>query len=389
MKILFTASQETCLKNIIEIQKLNIEKNFVFESTFINQSNVFTFSNYDLAEIKKLKFKVNNLTLPFSFKKISDRKLGIVKRYLIYLSNFKLIDDLVKNHDVFIFSPGGFLEHKIAYRAKKYGKKTIFIEGGLQFGEAKVNKINYLGMSLAKLIKQIFNLNLFKFLIINDHYQELDYLITTGSFSKIVWSDLGVPEEKIYDIGVPRYKNLFQLNTHQSQDKNIIYATGAYIFHNDLKGEIQDLNNIKELYEIICNEDLTNKFHVLVHPRDSDDGEKILYLKSKNINIIKSDNKVLENNCLLLTRNSTMVYEFIISGRNGYYYKPDSFRESIPHLDFRIYQSEQLSEFIKLFIRNTIIQNRELAYNIISKTTEQSSEIIIEKCVYGNNKKVN
>tara|TARA_B100001559_G_scaffold302357_1_gene290040 strand:+ start:328 stop:1497 length:1170 start_codon:yes stop_codon:yes gene_type:complete len=389
MKILFTASQETCLKNIIEIQKLNTEKNFVFESTFINQSNVFTFSNYDLAEIKKLKFKVNNLTLPFNFKKISDRKLGIVKRYLIYLSNFKLIDDLVKNHDVFIFSPGGFLEHKIAYRAKKYGKKTIFIEGGLQFGEAKVNKINYLGMSLAKLIKQIFNLNLFKFLIINDHYQELDYLITTGSFSKIVWSDLGVPEEKIYDIGVPRYKNLFQLHTHQSQDKNIIYATGAYIFHNDLKGEIQDLNNIKELYEIICNEDLTNKFHVLVHPRDSDDGEKILYLKSKNINIIKSDDKVLEKNCLLLTRNSTMVYEFIISGRNGYYYKPDSFRESIPHLDFRIYQSEQLSEFIKLFIRNTIIQNRELAYNIISKTTEQSSEIIIEKCVYGNNKKVN
>ncbi len=389
MKILFTASQETCLKNIIEIQKLNTEKNFVFESTFINQSNVFTFSNYDLAEIKKLKFKVNNLTLPFNFKKISDRKLGIVKRYLIYLSNFKLIDDLVKNHDVFIFSPGGFLEHKIAYRAKKYGKKTIFIEGGLQFGEAKVNKINYLGMSLAKLIKQIFNLNLFKFLIINDHYQELDYLITTGSFSKIVWSDLGVPEEKIYDIGVPRYKNLFQLHTHQSQDKNIIYATGAYIFHNDLKGEIQDLNNIKELYEIICNEDLTNKFHVLVHPRDSDDGEKILYLKSKNINIIKSDDKVLEKNCLLLTRNSTMVYEFIISGRNGYYYKPDSFRESIPHLDFRIYQSEQLSEYIKLFIRNTIIQNRELAYNIISKTTEQSSEIIIEKCVYGNNKKVN
>lgn len=389
MKILFTASQETCLKNIIEIQKLNTEKNFVFESTFINQSNVFTFSNYDLAEIKKLKFKVNNLTLPFNFKKISDRKLGIVKRYLIYLSNFKLIDDLVKNHDVFIFSPGGFLEHKIAYRAKKYGKKTIFIEGGLQFGEAKVNKINYLGMSLAKLIKQIFNLNLFKFLIINDHYQELDYLITTGSFSKIVWGDLGVPEEKIYDIGVPRYKNLFQLHTHQSQDKNIIYATGAYIFHNDLKGEIQDLNNIKELYEIICNEDLTNKFHVLVHPRDSDDGEKILYLKSKNINIIKSDDKILEKNCLLLTRNSTMVYEFIISGRNGYYYKPDSFRESIPHLDFRIYQSEQLSEFIKLFIRNTIIQNRELAYNIISKTTEQSSEIIIEKCVYGNNKKVN
>lgn len=389
MNILFTASQETCLKNIVEIQKLNIEKNLVFESTFINQGNVFTFSNYDLAEIKRLKFKVKNLTLPLNIKKISDRKLGIVKRYLIYLSNYKLIDNLIRNHDVFIFSPGGFLEHKIAYRAKKYGKKTIFIEGGLQFGKVKINIINSLGISLAKLIKRIFNLNLFKFLIINDHYQEIDYLITTGNFSKTVWRDLGVPKEKIYDIGVPRYKNLFQLHRDQNQDKNIVYATGAYIFHNDFKGEIQDLNNIKELYEIISNEDLTSKFHVLVHPRDSDDGEKIFYLKSKNINIIKSNDKLLEKNCLLLTRNSTMVYEYLISGRNGYYYKPDSFRENIPHLDFRIYQGEQLSKIIKLYIRNKIIQNRELVYDIISETTEKSSEIIIEKCIYGNSKKVN
>lgn len=389
MKILFTASQETCLKNIIEIQKLNIEKNLVFESTFINQSNVFTFSNYDLAEIKGLKFKVKNLTLPLNIKKISDRKLGIVKRYLIYISNYKLIDNLIKNHDVFIFSPGGFLEHKIAYKAKKYGKKTIFIEGGLQFGKVKINKINSLGMAIAKLIKRIFNLNLFKFLIINDHYQELDYLITTGSFSKTVWSDLGVPEEKIYDIGVPRYKNLFQYHTNQNQDKNIVYATGAYIFHNDSNGEIQDLNNIKELYEIIRKEDLTDKFYVLVHPRDSDDGEKIFYLKSKNINIIESNDKVLKKNCLLLTRNSTMVYEYLISNRPGYYYKPDSSRETIPHLDFRINQIEHLSKIIKLFISNKIIQNKELAYEIISETTERSSEIIIEKCVYGNNKKAN
>ena len=115
----------------------------------------------------------------------------------------------------------------------------------------------------------------------------------------------------------------------------------------------------------------------------------MLYLKSKNINIIKSNDRLLEKNCLLLTRNSTMVYEYLISGRNGYYYKPDSFRENIPHLDFRIYQSEQLSEIIKLYIRNKIIQNRDLVYDIISETTEKSSEIIIEKCIYGNSKKVN
>ena len=80
MKILFTASQETCLKNIIEIQKLNIEKNLVFESTFINQSNVFTFSNYDLAKIKGLKFIECKLFLIMTLKV----SMGLFRKLSIY-----------------------------------------------------------------------------------------------------------------------------------------------------------------------------------------------------------------------------------------------------------------------------------------------------------------
>ena len=129
MKILFTASQETCLNNIVEIQKTNLKENYNFLSTFISQHNLNDFSNYELSQLKDLHFDIKNLNLPIYLSKNTDRKLNFFKRYLIYFKNYNLIKNLVDTHDVFIFSPGGFFEHKIAYKAKKYGKKTVLIEG--------------------------------------------------------------------------------------------------------------------------------------------------------------------------------------------------------------------------------------------------------------------
>ena len=56
MKILFTASQETCLNNIVEIQKTNLKENYNFLSTFISQHNLNDFSNYELSQLKDLTF---------------------------------------------------------------------------------------------------------------------------------------------------------------------------------------------------------------------------------------------------------------------------------------------------------------------------------------------
>ena len=122
MKILFTASQETCLNNIIEIQKTNLKENYNFLSTFISQHNLNDFSNYELSHLKDLHFDIKNLNLPIYLSKNTDRKLNFFKRYLIYFKNYNLIKNLVDTHDVFIFSPGGFFEHKIAY--KKIWKKN-------------------------------------------------------------------------------------------------------------------------------------------------------------------------------------------------------------------------------------------------------------------------
>ena len=109
MKILFTASQETCLNNIVEIQKTNLKENYNFLSTFISQHNLNDFSNYELSQLKDLHFDIKNLNLPIYLSKNTDRKLNFFKRYLIYFKNYNLIKNLVDTHDVFIFFSWWFL----------------------------------------------------------------------------------------------------------------------------------------------------------------------------------------------------------------------------------------------------------------------------------------
>ena len=71
------------------------------------------------------------------------------------------------------------------------------IEGGIQsFDKLELNYLNILGTKISKKVKNFFNLNIFKFLIINDSYQEVDYLVTTGKFSKSAWKELGIPGNK-------------------------------------------------------------------------------------------------------------------------------------------------------------------------------------------------
>ena len=381
MKILFTASQETCLNNIIEIQKTNLKENYNFLSTFISQHNLNDFSNYELSHLKDLHFDIKNLNLPIYLSKNTDRKLNFFKRYLIYFKNYNLIKYLVDTHDVFIFSPGGFFEHKIAYKAKKYGKKTVLIEGGIQsFDKLELHYLNVLGSRISKKLKNLFNLDIFKLLIINDAYQEVDFLVTTGSFSKTVWKEQGIPENKILDIGVPRYSNLSSPNKIKNQ-KNIVYATGSYIFHNDLKGEEEDLKNIKELYALIKEKRLENIFNIMVHPREMDNSEKLLYTSNMKINQISKDNELFSHSSLLLSRHSSLVYEHLASKSNAYFYKPNSSRESIPNVEFTIYDKQQLNSVLDLYIENKLIQNFNLVSDAISNSTNLSTKLILDKCL--------
>ena len=64
-------------------------------------------------------------------------------------------------------------------------EKTVLIEGGIQsFDKLELNYLNVLGTKISKKLKNLFNLDIFKLLIINDPYQEVDFLVTTGRFSK-------------------------------------------------------------------------------------------------------------------------------------------------------------------------------------------------------------
>lgn len=382
MKILFTASQETCLENIIEIQKTNLGEKYNFSSTFLSHNNINEFSNYNFSKIKKLNLEIKKLKLPSFFKKNNERKFKLIKRYLIYLYNYKLISNLVESHNVFIFSPGGFLEHKIAYKFKKRGKKTILIEGGIQsFSNLELNEFESSGKKVSKIIKQIFKLNLFKFLNINDPYQEVDHLVVAGKFSKTVWSELGIEKDKILDIGVPRYKSLCIADNRLNKPKNIAYATGSYNFHNDYKGEEDDLNNIIEIHKLLKKKKLLNVFNIIIHPRDNIESDKISYIKSMQLNMITKDSENFSQNSLLLSRHSSMIYEHLISKSNAYFYKPNSFRREIPHNEFTIQNEEQLDKVLNMFLKDELFQDFELANDVISETTYKSTNIILNNFI--------
>jgi len=382
MNILFTASQETCLENIIEIQKTNLDEGYKFSSTFLSHNNINQFSTYSLSKLKKLNLNIKKLQLPSFFNKNNQQKFKLIKRYFIYFYNYKLISNLVESHNAFIFSPGGFLEHKIAYKFKKRGKKTIMIEGGIQsFSNLELNQFERSGKKISKKIKQIFKLNVFKFLNINDPYQEVDHLVVTGKFSKTVWSELGIEKDKILDIGVPRYKSLCFDNNILNKPKNIAYATGSYIFHNDFRGEEDDLNNIIEIHKLLKKKKLLNVFNIIIHPRDNFESDKISYIKSMHLNMITKDSEYFSQNSLLLSRQSSMIYEQLKSKSNAYFYKPYSFRKEIPHNEFTIQNEEHLDKVVNMFLKDELFQDFELANDVISETTYKSTNIILNNYV--------
>ena len=212
MKVLFTSSQETCLENIYELIKFKNQQNeSEIQHTFINQKNIYTYCKYEIDDINRLKLNVINFNHPRGLNKFSTQRPNLILRKYFLFKNKQLIKKLVTNHSVFVFSPGGFVEYEIAYQMKKKGKKTILIEGGLQpFDIEKkqlvFEKINNLIISF---ISSIFSIKYFKFGPFKRKFQELDYVVTTGKSSSLIWMENGLPLEKIYEVGVPRYKKFF------------------------------------------------------------------------------------------------------------------------------------------------------------------------------------
>ena len=383
MKILYTASQETGLDNLVELIK-NTEQDKEFTTpTFISQNNLFTYSTYKDKEIKSLGFSIEKFYMPPYLAKISQRKPPRLLRYLISLLNRKKITELSKEHDIFIFSPGGFLEYMVALRMKRYGKKTIMIEAGLPlFDIQHIKAINKVQLKLSRMIKKIFHIKILKFGLLNDYFQEIDHLVVSGEMSKSRWLENGFPKDKISEIGVPRYGSLFiKRNEGQSSERKlIVYATGAYQLHDDLIGFEEDFKNFKDLVNIV-NENFDNVgLGVLVHPRDS--REPSLYkeiLSRVEIGIYHSQDSIPIPNYLLISRRSSLVYEYIVSGQLAYFYKPNANNEIYPNRNLTVNTKEKLRDKISSYISDSEPEALiDYGFTAISNITPKSAQTILE-----------
>ena len=377
MKVLFTSSQETCLENINQLrnfQNNNIKKET--EGSFLNQNNVFTYCQYEIEDINKLKLDVLHLKFPKSLNKFSNRKPNFLLRKLFLILNKNLIEQLVDNHSVFVFSPGGFIEYEIAYKMKKQGKKTILIEGGLQpFDKSKERiLIKTLNNFVSFIISNIFKLKLFKFGPFKIKFQELDYVVTTGNSSSLIWNDSGLSSEKIIEAGVPRFEKYFAVSDIKSDEKIIIYGTGAYNFHSDVYGEKKDKEILKNIYEFMKKDYPGTKFYVSVHPRDNN--FEILNKFPREL-LIDSTHEIFRNsNYLFLSRRSSMVYEYTLLGRPAYFVQPESSRINFPVEDLILNNMDELKQKISSFLTQDLVVDKSLAYGTITKDTIVSSSLI-------------
>ena len=280
MENILPIAQKLCENELNEVSLLDLRELYGQPKiSFQNLNNIFVKSENSIYKNIRNLTKINKAVFTFT-------KIVNIRNY-------------ANQFDKFIFSPGGFYEGLIAKSFVKNNKKTFFIEAGVKI---------YLFLKSQKSLQPK-----------NNFLNNVTEYFTTGEITKDNLENFTSEQNKIFNLGVPRYSKIVSIHKNlkpfnPKQIKHLLFLTSASKYH-EMRWEEKWQ---KTIIEDLVNSPLIDGFvlNIKVHPRDDNNNYK-KFEQKKNVNILYNTNieaDILQNDCII-SGPSTSIHEASLLGK--------------------------------------------------------------------------
>ena len=285
----------------------------------------FELNNKEIEAISKegIKFISADWQLP-SIKRdgIDSKIIKLYKTYLIY-KIFR--NNLEKDYEGVLISPGGFLLDQFLAFAIDNNIPSYVLQNGfiapIERQEKKKENIHYLYIIMAK-FSGFFSSRL-------QLKENLDYpiLLTFGKEYSEYLNSISEPTRKSISVGCPRFFELEKERIDRTnQPHKVLYLSSSALYENEFKLHEMIKLQVAELIEKVDNQII--ELHLRPHPRDNFNWENDSL--SDYIKIIDSSSSVLEQiqeYDFVIAERSTAVLQAIFLGKIGFWVTLDEKRK--------------------------------------------------------------
>ena len=251
-------------------------------------------------------------------------KLRTMEKLKVVLATDWRLRGVIDEYDGLMYGIDAFAAAMLAADAHRHGKPTFQIFASLNPGSAKEDStIRHLKDTLRSAVGYLTGT---RFLTYPNRPggTPCDRLFVMGDQNKEVFIGQGIPRERVFAYGIPRFANLFEDGTEEpslplSDSGRILYVTGSFAWHGKMENHQLQQRQLRQIVKALQTHVVSDRpeFAVKVHPRESES----YYEWMENLDVVtvisKSDDlyQCIRESTVVATIGSTVAYEAVFHDR--------------------------------------------------------------------------
>jgi hypothetical protein len=360
---------------------------------FLSLDGFYLQSTEEIFKREKISFvkisPIFNLKKPINF-------YNKLQKFIIFFFSLRQAKKVSRGYDCMVCGVDGRIQRIFISEMKKGSKPTFQIINALLFNIPKNKKI---GNKLVSDLYQFIRVCLIKIGVcflrtkIGVGQGGCDNIFVMGEYVKRVLAKRGIKANKVVSSGIPRFKVLFKKHKDGykgfscSRGKSsIIYISGAYLWHGDVKGHKEQQERLQLINKSISKMSQRYELVIKLHPRERREFYKWTD-GFPRIKLVRGDlYEWIGNSGLVLSTHSTVLLEAVLLNRvsavvdfqMGEEDKYCIFPKAVPQfsgLDRLIVFIKRLYEDID-FYQEILKLEKRIVFDFIDKKTPRSDEII-------------